>query len=571
MTPPAVAGPVRAGRWIPLAFFLAAGTLFFFANRPAYKAYFSDDDLNQMGWPTLLSNGDFIHEILTPKFSENNFRPVGYLYYRYMAPAFKLNYRPWVAVLQAGHLLNVILLFFVLLRFGFSDFAAGVGALFYVFHAALIYIYWQPQYIFEVLCCMFCLITLLLYMRRHWILALITFWLAYKSKEIAVALPVALLAWEWFIGGRQWKRLIPYFLVSLNFGLQALWMNHTMAPGAEYALRFDPANVWRSIVFYSSAIVFLPYAGLALLLVPVFTRDRRVRVGLIFTAALSVPMLVLPSRLETVYWYIPMIGLTIVVAALATRVPRWAIAVFFLLWFPLNYHMMKPKRSELLAHGDQVRWYVNGLQEYSKHVPPLRAVVVQGIPSFMGYWGISGAIHQVFGLQVDVAWFKDPDVRKKLAEVPMAIVGYYPVTHTVKGLLRERDELESYVRFSGEPPGLQLGAGWSNDDAPYRWIGPEADLSLRRPAGSCEFEIVAFVPPESLQKDGPARIGVIEDDHPLGAQTLSESRPYPLRWKLAAGGAGDHRITIVTEPVRHRVGDPRDLGIAVSAIGYVSP
>jgi hypothetical protein len=547
--------------------------LFFFANRPAYKAYFSDDDLDKMGWPTVLTNGDFVEEILTPRYSESLVRPIGYLYYRYMARAFKLNYRPWVIVLQAGHLINVILLFFVLRRFGFSDFAAGVGALFYVFHAALIYIYWQPQYIFEVLCCMFCLITLLLYMRGHWILALISFWLAYKSKEIAVTLPVALLAWEWFIGGREWKRLIPYFSISLVFGLQAVFANRTIAPEAGYALRFDVATVWHTIVFYSSAIVFLPYAGLALLLVPLFTRDRRVHVGLIFTAALFVPMLVLPSRLETVYWYIPMIGIVIAVAALASRVPRWAVALFFVAWLPLNYIMMKPKRSELLAHGDQARWYVNGLQEFAKHVPPLKAVVFQGTPSFMGAWGITGAIHQVFGLQVDVAWFKDTQVRKALAEVPMAIVGYYPVTRTVKGLLRERDELESYVSFSDEPPGLQLGAGWSNDDAPFRWIGPKAEISLRRPVGSREFEIVAFVPPESLKKDGPAKVTVMEDGKPLGVQTLSEPRPQPqpLRWRLADGAAGDHHIAIATEPVRHGAGDPRDLGIAVSAIGYVSP
>ena len=176
----AKAGTTRP--WVLVAFFLTAATLFFFANRPAYNAYFSDDDLDKSGWPTVISNGQFITEILTPKLSEGNFRPVGYLYYRYMARIFKLNYRPWVVVLQAGHLINVILLFFVLRRFGFPDFAAGVGALFYVFHAALIYIYWQPQYIFEVLCCMFCLIALLLYMEGHWIMALIPFWLAYKSK-----------------------------------------------------------------------------------------------------------------------------------------------------------------------------------------------------------------------------------------------------------------------------------------------------------------------------------------------------------------------------------------------------
>jgi hypothetical protein len=98
-----------------------------------------------------------------------------------------------------------------------------------------------------------------------------------------------------------------------------------------------------------------------------------------------------------------------------------------------------------------------------------------------------------------------------------------------------------------------------------------AEITLHRPEGAGAIEILAFLPQDSIERAGPARIGVIEDDHPLGAQTLSESRPCPLRWKLAAARAGDHRITIVTEPVRHGAGDPRDLGIAVSAIGYVSP
>jgi hypothetical protein len=560
-------------KWTPLAVFLAAAVLFYFENRPAYKSYFSDDDLDKMGWPTVIGNSDFAKEILTPKYSEGLVRPIGYLYYRYMGRIFKLNYQPWVAVLQAGHLINVVLLFFVLRRFGFSDLAAGVGALFYVFHAALIDIYWQPQCIFEVLCCMFCLLTLLLYIRGHWILALIPFWLAYKSKEIAVALPVALLAWEWFIGGRKWKRLIPYFLISLNFGLQAIWTNRSMAPDAGYALVFKPAILWHTIAFYSSAIAFLPYAGLALLLVPIFTRDRRVWVGLIFMAALFFPMLVLPSRLETVYWYIPMIGLTIAVAALATRAPRWAIALFFLAWFPLNHYMMKPKQSEMRAHGDQVRWYLGGLFDYAKRVPKLKAVVYQSTPHLMGSWGVEGAIRQVFGLGVDVLWYRNPDVKRALSEVPMAIVGYDSETHTVNGRLRERDELDSYVRFYDDPPGLKLGAGWSNDDAAFRWIGPQADVTLRRPPGSREFEIVAFVPPDSLRMDGPARVTVMDDGKSLGTQTLSEPRPkpQPLRWRLPDGPAGDHRIAIVTDPVRHGAGDPRDLGIAVSAIGYVAP
>jgi hypothetical protein len=178
-------------------------------------------------------------------------------------------------------------------------------------------------------------------------------------------------------------------------------------------------------------------------------------------------------------------------------------------------------------------------------------------------------VQEVFGRNVRAVWYLDPRAQEALAEVPMAIVGYYPVSHSVKGLLRVRDEPESYISFTDEPPAFQLGRGWYNDDAASRWIEPKAEIFLRRPVGSREFEIVAFVPPESLRKDGPAHITVIEDETSLGTQTLSE--PRPLRWRLPDGAAGVHRIAIVTEPVRHGAGDPRDLGIAVRAIGYVAP
>src|SRR5438477_11347995 len=159
-----------------------------------------------------------------------------------------------------------------------------------------------------------------------------------------------------------------------------------------------------------------------------------------------------------------------------------------------------------------------------------------------------------------------------MAEVPMALIGYYPVSHSVKGLLRERNEMESHIRFTDEPPASPLGAGWYFDDASFRSIQPKAELTLRRPAGSGEFEVVAFLPPHSLPKDGASRVTVLEDGRSLGTEVLSETgaQPQVLRWKLAGASAGIHKIAILAEPVRHIAGDPRDLGIVVSAIGYVS-
>src|SRR5579863_5888984 len=217
--------------WALLAGFLAAALLFFFANRAAYHGYFSDDDLDNLGWPTFVANDVYYRALLTPKLGELNFRPVGDLYYRYLYRAFHLNFPPYVVALQFVHGLNVTLLFLLLRRLDFSTLAAGSGALFYLFHAAVLEIYWKPMYIFDLLCATLCLTTLVLYVEGRWILALASFWLAYKSKEVAVMLPVGLLLWEWLLGRRAWKRLIPYFAISLSFGLQAIWHNRDISPG----------------------------------------------------------------------------------------------------------------------------------------------------------------------------------------------------------------------------------------------------------------------------------------------------------------------------------------------------
>jgi hypothetical protein len=559
------AAPIR--KWPPLACFLVAAVLFYFANRAAYKGFFSDDDLTNTGWPTYVGNDTFYNGLLTPKFDESNFRPVGFLYYRFMGRTFKLNYPPYVFVIQGLHVINVIILFLLLRRLNFSNVAAGSGALFYTFHAAVMEAYWKPMYVFDLLCATLCLITLLLYIRGHWILALPAFWLAYKSKEIAVMLPVALLAYEFLLGRRNWKRLLPFFAISFSFGLQALWYNTHLPPANPYVLHFTPLLLWKTIAFYSSSILFLPFAGIALLALPFLVRDRRLYFGMLLMVSMLIPMIPLSSRFATVYWYVPLIGLAIAVAAIASRVPRWTVAVFFVLWLPLNYAMLRTTRSEILVQAGEARWYVSGLLDYARRIPPVKAVVFESTPPDMAPWGIEGANHQVFGMFVDVKWYRDPNVAQALAKVPMAIVSYYPVPHIVKGMLRTRNELQSQINFSDLAPESQFGAGWLRLDvtSPFRWASPKAEVTLYRPAGSQEFEIACSVP------DGSSKVTVLEDGQPLGVRTLSDPSGLSLRWVLTAGAAGNRRITILSEPVRHIPEDPRDYGIAIKSFGYVEP
>jgi hypothetical protein len=524
-----------------------------------------------MRWAPIVSLSEYSLDLLSPKFSELNLRPVGCLYYCFLDRTFGLHYKPYVAVLQALHVVNVVLLFFLLDWLGFSGIAAGAGALFYAFNAAVMEAYWKPMYVFDLLCATLCLVTLLLYIRGRWLLALIPFWLAYKSKEIAVMLPAALLAYEGLLGQRKWKRLIPYFLISLNFGLQALLHNRNVSQGHTYSLQFTPDIVLNATRFYSSAMLFLPDLWVALLLLPLLVHDRRLTFGVVLMVSVFLPLLFLPREHSlSVYCYVPMIGFVIALAALASRIPRWTIAVFFVVWLPLQFVMLRDKRRDILAQGDRTRLLVGVLQNYAHQIPPVRAVVYENVPDHFHNWGIDGAIGQAFGAKVDAAWSVDPNAKQALAKVPMAVIRFDPVTYAVKGMVRPRDGLQSYIRFKDNIPASELGSGWYDPGSAMRWSAPQAEAHLYRPAAATDFEVVAFLPREIIEPGGPSEVTVLEDGKPLGTVKLSEPRITPLRWKVTAGPEGDRRLTIISKPVRHGgADDPRDFGIVIAAFGYV--
>jgi len=250
--------------------------------------------------------------------------------------------------------------------------------------------WWKPMYVFDVLCGTFSLATLLLYAYDRWILSLLVLWLAYKSKELAVMLPVVLVFYELWLGKKRWVRLLPFLAISLSWGLQGLIRNP--GRGTPYELEFGLTTLVTTLSFYGSRLFFLPYAGTVLLVLPVLIRDRRLWFGLAVTCCMMAPLLILPGRLFAVYWYVPLIGAAIMVATIAEGRYRLAVATFLLLWTPWDFLQFRQQRRENLRLAAENRAFVTELVEFVRLNPSQRLFVTDGAPENFHLWGITGTV-----------------------------------------------------------------------------------------------------------------------------------------------------------------------------------
>jgi len=410
------------------ALLLTTAVLFLIANRAAYKGYFQDDELNNIAWTRDIPAIDYAKAILTPRFFVNNFRPVGHFYFREMSLLYGLDFRRYLPILHLAHLLNVWLVWSIARRLGIGPLPSSLGTLFFAFHMAAFDVYWKPMYVFDLFCATFSLLAIFLYMRRRYVLAFCAFWLAYKSKELAVMLPVVLACYEfWFAEDRSWKRLVPFFAVSLLFGLQALLLNPNT--DNEYTFRFTLPAFWKSLSFYASRIFLIPYAGLALIVLPLLVRDRRLWFGAAVLALFFGPLLFLPGRLFAAYCYLPSAGLALIAAAVASQ-PNLTpvVTLLCIFWIPWNYIHLRKNRGDTLAADTDARAYVSALQTFRQTSKPPRVFQYDGLPANFNWWGVDGALRFLYG-------YPGPELRPAASEPPAGdrnntvLLKWDPATH----------------------------------------------------------------------------------------------------------------------------------------------
>jgi hypothetical protein len=384
---------------------------------------------------------------------------------------------------------------------------------------------------------------------------------------------LALAAAEFLLGKRRWPRLIPFFAISLWFGLHGL--KSTSDPSG-YLFHYDLASLWKAVLYYSSRLALLPYDGLVLLplllllllVTPPLVRDRTVWFGTITFAVMLLPMLLLSDRLFSAYLYVPLIGLSIVVARVAARQPAALVALFFALWIPWNYVNLRWLRKEALSQAEDRRRYVATLAELTRTQPDVRAFLYRDSP-VLSDWGARSAVSWFHPDDKIVLAREDgPDAGAVLKAPALAVLSWNEIEHRLEPVIRKPDTPDvSYLEMGPRVPVWQLVAGWVPNDnfSRFRWTRPHAAVRLQRPAGATQFELIAAVSELYISKVHRSHVELTLDGRPLGSADFDHSGLQPIRWKLNAAPAGEVEITIDSSPP-YPGADP--LGIAVVSCGF---
>ena len=371
--------------------FLLFAAAFLILNRAAYQGYFKDDDMMTLGWTHWGPASAFLKATLNPL---EDLRAVGFLYYYAAEKLFGMDYPKYVAVLHAFHLLNVWLIWLLVRRVGAVVPAASAACAFFGLHMALFDAIWKPMFVFDVLCATFCLLSIVLWARGNWILSLLSFWLAYKSKELAVMLPLVLVCYESWFGKRQWTRLAPFLVVSFGLGLRSLAISP--ARDADYIFHFTPAALARTCPFYLGQVFMVPYLGLLLPVGAALARNRRTWFGMAMMGLFFFPLLWLPGRVLSPYCYLPFAGLAVALSGMAEAAKPVAIAVFFLLWLPWDLYSLHTQQNDALRMARDAREWVITLARFAANRPAVAGFVYYGMPEGFHDWGMEGAAKYYF-------------------------------------------------------------------------------------------------------------------------------------------------------------------------------
>jgi hypothetical protein len=294
---------------------------------------------------------------LTHVDSARQYRPLGSLTYSFVfEPLFGLHYSLYGATAVFAHLVNTVLVFWILERLLEHRVAAYAGTAFWGLNPVAIYVTHSFSFLADFSYTFFYLLAILLFLRhtrsgggRPRKLAVLAFVLALLSKELAITLPVMLVLISLMFlregTSREYREGAAQRLVWTLFAVLAAYLVvyaslkggrfYDTARGLNYFPRFTPATLLAkadyvlgalylpinetiaddSLMLWPQRLVYAaaPLVGLFLifLLWPPAAMARRVRAGLLWALISAAPVLFLTPSEFTHNLYLPAVGLAL--------------------------------------------------------------------------------------------------------------------------------------------------------------------------------------------------------------------------------------------------------------------
>jgi hypothetical protein len=220
MPPAPTASPHSAASrpWRKPAFVLLIVAYFLYFNWDGVWAQFAADDMMNMASFWRLKPIHLWLDPFMPWRGPN--RPMAGFFYLPLFQCFGLNPIPYHAVMLAILLGNLYLMYRFARRVGCGELQAGLATLVLAYHAGLSMLYYNTAFIYDVLCFSFYMGAFLCYARvraqgrllrgRETALVMALYLAALDSKEMALTLPIVLLAYEWvYQQSRDRKGALP--------------------------------------------------------------------------------------------------------------------------------------------------------------------------------------------------------------------------------------------------------------------------------------------------------------------------------------------------------------------------
>jgi len=374
----------------------------------------------------------------------NAYRPMGALFYLPLFTVFGLNPLPFRIVVFLLLLANVGLAYRAARVLGADGTAATLAALVICYHAGLSDLHYSTAAVYDVLCFFFYFIAFLYYARirrrpgapgvRETVVFLALYLCALNSKEMAVTLPVMLLAYEWLYCGRRCflpavaaGLLTAVYIAGKQFGPDPLMAQEAYRPVFTLARYLESSRLHLNELFYGGTW-FTTRRALLLWAAITWVAWRRQRPVLRFAWLLALvgplPVVFLQGRTHSCL-YIPLAGWAVLVAVAFTdaagalagwleRLPRigragrraWfaaMVAAAGILLAGLTAAKKRKQEPAIAAHGALTAAVIGEFRAADPKVPPHSRVLLVDDP-----------FHDWDAKFIAQLWFRDRSVDVRL-------------------------------------------------------------------------------------------------------------------------------------------------------------